>query len=55
MSEYNGPQGKIAARRPRRVGRPGATAEHAGWGAWKMGKWAEKGSSGDSPEERGGL
>lgn len=28
---------------------------NAGWGAWKMGKWAEKGSSGDKPEERGGL
>lgn len=26
---------------------------NAGWGAWKMGKWAEKGSSGDRPEERG--
>ena len=34
VGEYNGPQGKSAARRPRRVGRPGATAEHVPGECW---------------------
>lgn len=56
---YEGPQGKIAVRRPRRVGGPGATAEHAPGECWlggmEDGEVAEKGSSGDRPEERGIL
>ena len=41
VGECNGPQGKIAARRPRRVGGLGATAEHAPGECWLggHGRW----------------